>query len=297
MAGRHDRRGLPVADRARARPPRRGGCALRRRRQRHARAFRFIEIGPERGESHTTHALAPEAVLDVYGRALRQPPPSFTLCIRSERFELGEGLSPEASERLEAARAFVSGASRARGRSRTAGARPARDDRFPNPAERLPNPAERNPSRAEQIANPAERNQNSLSLFFNDLRHNRGLIPRPPLVTARPRRRSGRLRLAEPPYEPWPPGGRRCGSSWRRAFPARRRRRRASSRPPSDIGRAAREPRDRGDRLKVARVDRPGREGLRALEPDELKQRMIRRVIDRLPLEGVADDLSHPPLA
>jgi hydrogenase maturation protease len=72
--------------------------------------FSFAEIGPERDESHTTHALAPEAVLDVYARSLRRPPPpAFTLCMRGERFELGEGLSTEASERLEAAWAFVQG--------------------------------------------------------------------------------------------------------------------------------------------------------------------------------------------
>ncbi len=72
--------------------------------------FAFAEIEPARSATPTTHALAPEAVLDVYARALRQPPPpSFTLCIRGERFELGEGLSPEASERLEAAWAFVQG--------------------------------------------------------------------------------------------------------------------------------------------------------------------------------------------
>ena len=72
--------------------------------------FSFIEIGPERGDSHTTHALAPEAVLDVYARSLRRaPPPAFTLCMRGERFELGEGLSTEAGERLEAAWAFVQG--------------------------------------------------------------------------------------------------------------------------------------------------------------------------------------------
>ena len=41
--------------------------------------FSFAEIGPERDESHTTHALAPEAVLDVYARSLgRPPPPAFT---------------------------------------------------------------------------------------------------------------------------------------------------------------------------------------------------------------------------
>ena len=77
--------------------------------------FSFIEIGPKRGDSHTTHALAPEAVLDVYARSLRRPPPpAFTLCIRGERFELGDGLSAEASERLEAAWAFLQGLMRQR---------------------------------------------------------------------------------------------------------------------------------------------------------------------------------------
>ena len=70
--------------------------------------FAFREITPRRDVSHTTHALAPEAVLDVYVRALgKAPPPAFTLCVRGERFELGEGLSGEARERLELAWAFV----------------------------------------------------------------------------------------------------------------------------------------------------------------------------------------------
>jgi hydrogenase maturation protease len=70
--------------------------------------FAFAEIEPKRGATHTTHALAPEAVLDVYARALgRAAPPAFTLCVRGEQFELGQGLSPEASERLEAAWSFV----------------------------------------------------------------------------------------------------------------------------------------------------------------------------------------------
>jgi hydrogenase maturation protease len=70
--------------------------------------FTFAEIAPARAAAPTTHALAPEAVLDVYARTLgRPPPPAFTLLIRGERFELGEGLSPAASERLEAAWRFV----------------------------------------------------------------------------------------------------------------------------------------------------------------------------------------------
>jgi hydrogenase maturation protease len=70
--------------------------------------FAFSEIKPQRTATHTTHALAPEAVLDIYARTLRlAPPPSFTLCLRGERFELGDGLSAEARERLEAAWDFV----------------------------------------------------------------------------------------------------------------------------------------------------------------------------------------------
>jgi hydrogenase maturation protease len=70
--------------------------------------FAFAEIAPRRGESHTTHALAPEAVLDVYHRTLaKTAPPSFTLCVRGEKFELGEGLSAEAGGRLEAAWDFL----------------------------------------------------------------------------------------------------------------------------------------------------------------------------------------------
>ena len=66
-------------------------------------------------------------MLDVYARSLRRPPPpAFTLSMRGERFELGEGLSAEARERLEAAWAFVQGLmARAVGRSLAArGQRP-----------------------------------------------------------------------------------------------------------------------------------------------------------------------------
>jgi hydrogenase maturation protease len=77
--------------------------------------FAFAEIFPRRGETHTTHAIAPEAVLDVFARTLaKAPPPSFTLCIRGERFELGEGLTAEAEGRLEAAWDFLQGLMRER---------------------------------------------------------------------------------------------------------------------------------------------------------------------------------------
>ena len=77
--------------------------------------FAFAEVEPQRGETFTTHAIAPEAVLEVYARTLgKTPPPSFTLCVRGERFELGEGLSADAAERLEAAWDFLQGLMRER---------------------------------------------------------------------------------------------------------------------------------------------------------------------------------------
>jgi hydrogenase maturation protease len=77
--------------------------------------FLFTEVAPRRSETFTTHALAPEAVLDVFARSLaKTPPPSFALCVRGERFELGEGLSAEAAERLETAWDFVQGLMRDR---------------------------------------------------------------------------------------------------------------------------------------------------------------------------------------
>ncbi len=70
--------------------------------------FAFAEIFAKRDSSPLTHALSPEAVLDVFARTLeRTPPPAFVLCVRGERFELGDCLSAEARERLEQAWAFL----------------------------------------------------------------------------------------------------------------------------------------------------------------------------------------------
>lgn len=70
--------------------------------------YSFRKIGPAAGYGHTTHALAPEAVLQVFLQTQGvEPPPAFLLCVRGESFELGEGLSPEAQGRLEAALALL----------------------------------------------------------------------------------------------------------------------------------------------------------------------------------------------
>jgi hydrogenase maturation protease len=56
------------------------------------------------GGSHSTHALAPGAVLGVYRQVMgEEPPPAFMLCARGERFELGEDLSGPARTHVEAA--------------------------------------------------------------------------------------------------------------------------------------------------------------------------------------------------
>jgi hydrogenase maturation protease len=66
--------------------------------------YSFRRIWPAAGYGHTTHALAPEAVLQVFLQTQGvEPPPAFLLCVRGESFELGEGLTTEAERRLEMA--------------------------------------------------------------------------------------------------------------------------------------------------------------------------------------------------
>ena len=90
--------------------------------------FAFAEIYAQTGHAHTTHALAPEAVLEVFQRVRsRAPPPAFALAVRGESFELGEPLSADGAERLEAAWRFIGELMRSRSAAawRTfAGARP-----------------------------------------------------------------------------------------------------------------------------------------------------------------------------
>lgn len=52
----------------------------------------------------STHVLSPQEVLGVHRQvAGAEPPPSFVLCVRGERFELGEGLSVAAQANVESA--------------------------------------------------------------------------------------------------------------------------------------------------------------------------------------------------
>ena len=70
--------------------------------------FAFSHLTPKRDATHSTHALSPEAVLDVYAQVRdAAPPPAFALIVRGESFELGEGLTQTGVERLEAAWDFI----------------------------------------------------------------------------------------------------------------------------------------------------------------------------------------------
>ena len=69
--------------------------------------FAFQRLSARRDNSYTTHAMSPWAVMQVY-RDIKgiEPPPAFLLTVRGERFELGDGLSEAATQRLGAATVF-----------------------------------------------------------------------------------------------------------------------------------------------------------------------------------------------
>ncbi len=69
--------------------------------------FAFYETAPAADTSISSHALSPAAVLQVCAQLRQTTPPAFVLCIRGERFELGEALSEEAQGHLTAARRQV----------------------------------------------------------------------------------------------------------------------------------------------------------------------------------------------
>jgi hydrogenase maturation protease len=70
--------------------------------------FTVTAIGPHKDASFTTHAMTPHAVLQVYCDLTdEQPPPTWLLAIRGEKFELGESLSPAGAAHLDAALTWV----------------------------------------------------------------------------------------------------------------------------------------------------------------------------------------------
>jgi len=70
--------------------------------------YRHSRLFAARDASFTTHAMTPEAVMQVYVELHdADPPPCTLLAIRGERFELGEPLSPAAAAHLDAALIWV----------------------------------------------------------------------------------------------------------------------------------------------------------------------------------------------
>lgn len=67
-----------------------------------AAPYIFQRIGAASSISHSTHELPPEAVLQVYLQTEgSEPPPAFVLCVRGEKFELGEPLTVAAEAHVD----------------------------------------------------------------------------------------------------------------------------------------------------------------------------------------------------
>jgi len=70
--------------------------------------YNFYRIQANDSRTLFSHAITPEAVLSTYMQVYQQaPPPAFILCVRGERFELGEPPSPEAKQRMELTMGFL----------------------------------------------------------------------------------------------------------------------------------------------------------------------------------------------
>lgn len=69
--------------------------------------FGFELLQEARDDSYTSHAMSPAAVLHVYRRVCGgEPPPTFLLSMRGQRFGLGEDLGAEAQAHLAASLRF-----------------------------------------------------------------------------------------------------------------------------------------------------------------------------------------------
>lgn len=72
--------------------------------------FSFYQAVAQRLDGHTTHAVAPETLLGIYGMVEGEdPPPMFILCVAGSSFELGQPLSKQAAGNLEQAFDFACG--------------------------------------------------------------------------------------------------------------------------------------------------------------------------------------------
>lgn len=70
--------------------------------------FTFYPVSAQAGIAHTSHALPPHSVLQVFKQTMgSEPPPSFVLCVHGEQFVLGAPLSEVAQRNADAACAFL----------------------------------------------------------------------------------------------------------------------------------------------------------------------------------------------
>jgi hydrogenase maturation protease len=68
----------------------------------------FYRSKPSDSRPMFSHELTPDYVLATYTQVYqKESPPAFVLCIRGERFELGELLTCEAEQRMERAMVFL----------------------------------------------------------------------------------------------------------------------------------------------------------------------------------------------
>lgn len=65
--------------------------------------FGVASLRARRDDSFTTHAMTPQAVLQVYRDLRGEPPPAWLLGMRGERWALGDPLSASARRHLDAA--------------------------------------------------------------------------------------------------------------------------------------------------------------------------------------------------
>ena len=75
-----------------------------------AAPFEVTPVRPQRDASYSSHAMSPQALLQVHQDAFgTPPPPSWLLAIRGEAFELGQPPGHAALQNLQAALSWVQG--------------------------------------------------------------------------------------------------------------------------------------------------------------------------------------------
>jgi len=70
--------------------------------------FRFYRLEPADRNDFTTHAMAPETVLETCRKVYGKAPPAFVLAVRGDSFELSEGFSNTAEQNMKKAERFLS---------------------------------------------------------------------------------------------------------------------------------------------------------------------------------------------